>query len=1357
MAIAGNLDLVARVITTNVERQLRDGFRNADSIGANAGKRMGTSMRRELEKATSNNSFGKLRQSLQNLTPEADRSARAFHALTRVGFVLQSGLGALAGSLGSVVGAIGALGGAALGATPAVAGLGGAFASLIVGLQVAKAAFRGIGAAISKMGQTGGGGGSAVDPQRAIDDAMRNLTRVIEDSEKRVVAANNRIRDAQLNLNDALAAGREEIQQLGFAAEDAALSEKKAGLELEKAREALLKTQDLPPNSRARREAELAFQEAELNYRKSKDTAKDLAKEQDRLAKTGVEGTQVVIDARKELASAQQDLSDTTVQALRDQEDAQRRLTEAINDSNNAMGGGGGADPFAKLSDSQRVFAEYIFNRVIPALHQLRDAAADSFLPVLQQQIERMLTGGLFDVLYNGITQISKGLAEATVNFVDAIMTQDNLNNIASFLEHTGKLLPQFGTIFGNVFASIVSILVAAEPVTNRFVSWIERGTTRLNEMLTTANNSGALTAFFQNAADLAARFGTIFSNVFGGIGDIISANVGPGTGGDMLITWLTEATDGFNNFDPRYLDNFFKGAAANFIAMSDVIGGFVSAIVNAGANPAIGEFWTILNNGAGTFRHLINESVKVAPFLADLLLTLGEIIGVFADSGSIQGFLIVLNGVANGVEAIARALAPLLNSWLGPLIGMLSAASLGFIIFGKAFAIINGTIRTALLPFQMLTGLITGQFAATQALAAAKAELTLAQLALNVAQTSANVIAKQEVVDGLIRTGQTQGLAVAKAELAVATQASTVATTQFGIASGVAGATAAAAFLPITIILAAIAAAAAVVFISMAANQAAMDKAVGTTTESMKKGANASAIYAQSMLAISDGPTKEYLSDTSNNFENLHKTMQKLSKSDGNLFGTWDDRTNNLAAAFEATGKSIANIAAKNLPDAQKAFANYTDGIGLNREEQLTALREMGDYTTALRDQAAQMGINLLNADGTINKEKELKFARGEGEVAIRGQIAALAEQITKTREAAMANVSASDAFKAATTDAEGVAKAFDLSQFITNMNDQIMAANTQIQNINTAQANGLSQASIDLLNTMGADAAGVAAALATADADTIAQFNNTSSALSAKTREEMFLGAEGFQSVLAGLADQMGPAGDEAAKKLLDGVAAGTVSAEQIVSALGIRIPGMIPGVDFEIDTKAADEAVSKVLGVGKDTGLQAVKSAAEKGTKVNVETAQAMSDVDSLQYKINHMNGNNLPINLNVTAKKNGGLINLYKNGGMISPLKFASGGMWGGTGSVTGPGSSRSDSVPAMLSAGEYVVNALSTKKYLPLLKAINNGSPTFTNNQGAQGGNTIINMTVNPSPGMDEQALASAVSRELAFQMRKGSV
>jgi hypothetical protein len=48
----------------------------------------------------------------------------------------------------------------------------------------------------------------------------------------------------------------------------------------------------------------------------------------------------------------------------------------------------------------------------------------------------------------------------------------------------------------------------------------------------------------------------------------------------------------------------------------------------------------------------------------------------------------------------------------------------------------------------------------------------------------------------------------------------------------------------------------------------------------------------------------------------------------------------------------------------------------------------------------------------------------------------------------------------------------------------------------------------------------------------------------------------------------------------------------------------------------------------------------------------------------------------------------------------PSKFASGGL------VVGPGSGTSDSIPAMLSAGESVINARSTEMFSGILSTIN---------------------------------------------------
>lgn len=88
------------------------------------------------------------------------------------------------------------------------------------------------------------------------------------------------------------------------------------------------------------------------------------------------------------------------------------------------------------------------------------------------------------------------------------------------------------------------------------------------------------------------------------------------------------------------------------------------------------------------------------------------------------------------------------------------------------------------------------------------------------------------------------------------------------------------------------------------------------------------------------------------------------------------------------------------------------------------------------------------------------------------------------------------------------------------------------------------------------------------------------------------------------------------------------------------------------------------------------------------------------------------------------------------GLLGGIKFASGGF------VSGPGSARSDSIPARLSNGEFVVNAGATKRNRELLEAINSGRmPKFADggivgrlpapmSRGSAGGGLTVNVQNN---------------------------
>jgi hypothetical protein len=99
--------------------------------------------------------------------------------------------------------------------------------------------------------------------------------------------------------------------------------------------------------------------------------------------------------------------------------------------------------------------------------------------------------------------------------------------------------------------------------------------------------------------------------------------------------------------------------------------------------------------------------------------------------------------------------------------------------------------------------------------------------------------------------------------------------------------------------------------------------------------------------------------------------------------------------------------------------------------------------------------------------------------------------------------------------------------------------------------------------------------------------------------------------------------------------------------------------------------------------------------------------------------------------------------FANGGLVKA--FAEGG------AVFGAGSATSDSIPAMLSNGEFVVNARAASKYMPLLESINNNKiPRFADG-GAVGLSSMSKLSVaKPS---NQQVINVNITGDISRQTR----
>jgi hypothetical protein len=957
LAVVGSAHVIIRAITKDLNRDLQKGFNNTGNVAQRAGQNFSQRFMRGFNQNLNTNIYSRLSNALRQAVPGADAARMAFQRLVKAGYALGTALPMIIGGISGVIGGLAALAGSAGGAIASVVSLTGAVFALGAAMATIRLATGGIGRAVSLLNRGGGGGGGGgggstgggggVDnslaqarAQEAADervaDARKNLARIMESNAENIVDANDAIRDSQQRLNEAYAEGVEYIQQLGFDAEDAALAEKEAALELEKARLALAGVQDLPPNSRARQEAELAYQQAELDYRRAKDRSADLNAEQDRLARTGVAGTEAVISATEDLADAEQSKARAVRDALQSQADAEEDLRDAIRDRGRVAeqfadagggagggggGGGGGIDPFEGLNDAQIAFAKFIAS-LKPKFDELSRIAAESFLPKLTTAITTLM-GAPYDAVARGVGLVGSALGDASIELANTIAEAENISDLNEAFDVSADIIRQFGGVASNVWDIFMSLIASSDDQLRRFVGFIESKTGAFAEFLDAKQATGELQEFFETSGDMMARFGDIFGNIFGGFGAIIRANFGPGTGGYMLIDWLDSATEKFAALDDSpakagALKEYFIDVAANTRDVAQSIGELGKEIIALGANRNIGEAFRILEGGAGFLGNILQKGADAAPVFAELVVEITRFVDLLTDTGAIEIFFQILTDSLRLVNDIME------NETVAGILlvtGQIAAALLAF----------NTLFRVAGFGFRALTGSVLALFG------------------------------------GLSKVANIAGAGGGIASVGTAAQKSA---TQVGGLRGGIGNVVSALGGPLTI---AVSAAATGILILDGYVQS-----LKASTEEWSAALSEAEVDVQSLFEMAEQDTLvKSFHDASDSADSFRESLDLIANND--FARGFSLSASQLKSDLKEIGENLAVVAQTDLPAASNAFRAMTTEMGLNKQQTQDLLNAMPAYKDELIAQAGQLGLNMGALDSVTQAEALLKIANDE------------------------------------------------------------------------------------------------------------------------------------------------------------------------------------------------------------------------------------------------------------------------------------------------------------------------------------------------------------------------------------------
>jgi Peptidase family M23 len=528
---------------------------------------------------------------------------------------------------------------------------------------------------------------------RDVADAETDL----RDAQNKVVGAQNVVRASQLALTAARKAGREELQQLNFALKGSVLGEQRAFLSLEEARKSFVEAQKTyQPGDLEYRSAALSVKEASLAYEEAKDRAHDLSDTHKIATKQGLEGTdayrtalgdnqqaeQDLADARRDAAEKQRALDDARITALRDQRDAIRDIRDAerdlrrarqdansdlkdakkdLEDAKKELKAGGDAaaasagqtdkfaEALAKLSPSAQTFVKKIVG-MKDRFSAFKKAVQEPFFDAFNDAFFRA-TDKLLPAFQDGLSAMSGALGRVGATFADTLsqgegftLLKDILTENVDIFESLNAKTRTGRSTIGNLVIVTERFLKAIQPLTHEFFHWIRRMSSAWEETTRGKDAMERMEGTFKRWGD---RFKTVM-NLLKSAGGVLK-NFASATD-NVGVDNIERMTESFNRMSRRiqgnrnavriWADNASRTMRNTAPAWKALLDGLFGQKAMASAEEAS----RILGEGlVDPLNKILGAGNDAVPALAELFVTVADIIAEFAQSGGLKLFIDLL------------------------------------------------------------------------------------------------------------------------------------------------------------------------------------------------------------------------------------------------------------------------------------------------------------------------------------------------------------------------------------------------------------------------------------------------------------------------------------------------------------------------------------------------------------------------------------------------------------------------------------------------------------------------------------------------------------------------------------------
>lgn len=646
------------------------GVRNAGRGFRDTRREMSTTMQMADRLVTSFRRLGNWRP---HLTPPFIALIPIIAGLLGLVNPLVAGLGAAGTAALGFAASLGQIAGAALVVVPAL----GTLLSMVAALKVAFGGIGGAFKAFADMRKATGGGGGAGTATRAELTQQEEITR----AQERYARALQDVKWAQEDLADARAEYLNRLRELRKEVDRISVSEARAAANVQLARENYANVLADPGSTKGEKmAAKAALEESQQELQDLKEENAQLRKDLQEMERTGVNGDREVIQAQRRLTDAiwaQRDAQLALLNAQNGTATAQGAQTTAINAYEEAL---------SKLSPSARRFVEIILG-MDEAWTRLKRNVQERFFSQFVDDVWRLQL--LFGPLESLLGNAADALGRFARSFILLVTSPEWQRDIILFGEGNVPIIDAMGRGVLSLLDGIRNLAVAAQPALLRLAEGFERGSASLSDLIARSREDGSLAAFLDRSIDRLSQWWRIVKN----IGKTIF-NYSQAAG--EFTQWLT---DGFEEITEGWLasseealgpDSKFKKYLEDIKPLVSEIRGlfadFFSWFARTASDPEnIGQMTEMIQHIREDLGPAISNllqklaDAEIGPKFVDAVTKLVEIISELASSPATDIFFSVLNALLEVAKWVVSN--PILGTLLGTIAtGFAAIAAVSFV-----------------------------------------------------------------------------------------------------------------------------------------------------------------------------------------------------------------------------------------------------------------------------------------------------------------------------------------------------------------------------------------------------------------------------------------------------------------------------------------------------------------------------------------------------------------------------------------------------------------------------------------------------------------------------------------------------